>query len=181
MFEFEEIRDEFIYLFDRKAQVELKGKDYKKQRHQIHIGKNSAAQWSTELLTQENTDRAIAINKEWVKKTGKNGLADIEAANCALKHFKELSMWGMLFKADGEDVAYVMGSFITPEIFDLAFCKVIGERRDFFVRWKVFSSLPQEVVTIDSEEDLGIEGLRINKLSRHPQKLIRIWKGNYKI
>jgi hypothetical protein len=40
-------------------------------------------------------------------------------------------------------------------------------------------ALPQEVKTVDCEEDLGIEGLRKNKLSRQPKELVRIWKGSY--
>ncbi len=180
LFVFEERRDEFIYLFDKDAQIELKGKEYKKQRHQIHIGKNSAEKWTTEPITAANIDRALALNAKWAENKGSYVLADLTAAKCALYNFDSLSMWGLLFQADGEDAAYVTGSFITPEIFDLSFCKVLGDRRDFFVRWKFFSSLPQEVRIIDSEEDLGIEGLRINKLSRHPSELIRIWKGSIK-
>ena len=180
-FEFTESRNEFIYLFDRDAQIALEGKEYKKQRHQINIGKASAKEWKTERLTEANVERAIKINQAWAERKGNNGLADAEAARRALEHFSELSIFGLIFQADGKDTAYVAGSFITPDTFDLAFCKVLGERQDFFVRWEFFRSLPQEVKKIDSEEDLGIEGLRINKLSRHPNELRRIWKGSLKL
>ena len=179
-FEFVERRNDFIYLFDKDAQIELKGKEYKKQRHQIHIGESSAENWTTEPLTASNIDRAMVINHKWAETKGAYTLADLDAAECALRHFDELSLQGLLFQADGEDTAYVISSYITPHIIDLSFCKGLGERRDFFVRWKYFSSLPQEVKTIDSEEDMGNEGLRINKLARHPSQLIRIWKGSLK-
>ena len=179
-FEFAESRNEFIYLFDKDTQIALEGKEYKKQRHQIHIGKASAKEWKTEPLTEANIERAVKINQTWAERKDNIELTDAGAARCALEHFSQLSLWGLLFQADGKDTAYVAGSFITPDTFDLAFCKVLGERQDFFVRWEFFRSLPQEVKTIDSEEDVGIEGLRINKLSRHPKELRRIWKGSLK-
>lgn len=180
-FAFEEYRDEFIYLYDRKKQVELKGKAFKNLRHNVNAGRSMAKEWSTEALTQANAERAMAINRQWAELNSSNGLADIAAAQCALENFSQLSMWGLLFKADGKDTAYIAGSFITPEIFDLCFCKVLNRGCDFFVRWTLCDALPQEVKTIDCEEDLGIEGLRINKLSRQPEELIRIWKGSYSI
>ncbi len=178
-FAFEEFRDEFIYLYDRKSQVELKGKTFKNLRHNINSGRSMAKEWSTEALTEANIERALTINSKWAEKNSDNGLADITAAQCALENFSQLSLWGLLFRADGEDAAYIAGSFITPEIFDLCFCKVLNKGCDYFVRWTLCANLPAEVKTIDCEEDLGIEGLRINKLSRQPKELVRIWKGSY--
>ena len=83
--------------------------------------------------------------------------------------------------ADGRDIAYIAGIFITPEIFDLAFCKVLDNKYDCFVKWYLYTELPKEVLTIDSEEDLGIDGLREHKLFRRPVSLKRIWKGSFKL
>lgn len=181
LFDFTECRNEFIYIYDKEAQVELKGKAFKRVRHQINSGRSAAKEWKTEVLTNANAQRALAINQKWAEMNNLNTLADTEAARCALEYFSQLSMWGLIFKADGKDTAYIAGSFITPEIFDLSFCKVLDKGCDFFVRWAFYSALPQEVTTIDSEEDLGIEGLRINKLSRQPKELIHIWKGSFKL
>ena len=178
-FDFEEFRDEFIYLYDRKEQVELKGKTFKNLRHHINSGRNKAAQWTTEALNETNIEKALEINRKWAEARSDYGLTDTVAAQRALENFEQLSLWGLLLKADGEDVAYIAGSFITPEIFDLCFCKVLNKGCDFFVRWSLCVALPEEVKTVDCEEDLGIEGLRINKLSRQPKELIRIWKGSY--
>ena len=176
-FSFEEFRDEFVYLYDRKEQVELEGKDFKKLRRNINSGRSKAEKWDIEPLTEKNIERALEINQKWA--SSNNILADTLAAKRALENFDELLMWGLLFRADGEDAAYIAGSFITPEIFDLCFCKVLNKGCDFFVRWSLCKALPQEVKTVDCEEDLGIEGLRINKLSRVPKELVRIWKGSY--
>lgn len=176
-FSFEECRDEFVYLFDREAQIALKGTDFKRLRHKIRAGRAGAAQWTTQALASGNMERALAINRAWAERN-QTGLADTAAAELALKNFSQLSMWGLLFTADGEDIAYVAGAFTTPEIFDLCFCKVLHKGCDFFIRWTTYAALPDEVKTIDCEDDLGIEGLRINKLSRRPKELVRIWKGS---
>ncbi len=178
-FSFEEYRDEFIYHYDKKEQIELKGKTFKNLRHHVNSGRSNAEDWAIEELSEANVERALEINRKWAEARKDYGLADTVAAERALKHFSELSLWGLLFKADGEDAAYIAGSFITPEIFDLCFCKVLNKGCDFFVRWNLCKALPEEVKTIDCEEDLGIEGLRINKISRQPKELIRIWKGSY--
>ena len=178
-FAFEERRDEFIYLYDRKEQVELRGKHFKSLRHHVNSGRSKAAEWITEELNEENIERALEVNRKWAEARKDYGLADTVAAGRALENFGRLSMWGLIFKADGEDAAYIAGSFITPEIFDLCFCKVLNKGCDFFVRWSLCAALPQEVKTVNCEEDLGIEGLRINKLSRQPKELVRIWKGSY--
>ena len=176
-FSFEEYRDEFIYLFDKQDQIELQGKTFKKLRQKINSGRSKAESWEIEPISEGNLERALEINRKWAEKN--NILADSVAARRALENFSELSMWGLLFKADGKDAAYIAGSFITPEIFDLCFCKVLNKGCDFFVRWSLCVNLPEEVKILDCEEDLGIEGLRINKLSRVPKELVRIWKGSY--
>jgi hypothetical protein len=178
-FEFAECRDEFVYIYDRAEQVAVRGKKFKSLRHHVNSGRAMADEWTIEPLGGENAQRALEINRKWAESKGDYVLADTVAARRALEHFSQLSLWGLLFKADGEDAAYVAGSFITPEIFDLCFCKVLNRGCDFFVRWAACNALPPEVTTIDCEEDLGIEGLRINKLSRMPKELIRIWKGSY--
>lgn len=178
-FAFEECRDDFIYIYDKSEQIELKGQAYKRLRHKVNRGRDAATQWKTEPLTDDNIARALDINRQWAESYEADGLADIRAAEAALNHFSELSMWGLIFQANGKDTAYVAGAFITPEIFDLSFCKVLDKRCGFFVKWKMYCELPSEVKTVDSEEDLGIKGLREHKLQRQPKELIRIWKGSF--
>lgn len=177
-FFFEECRDEFSYLYDKQEQIALRGKEYKSLRHQISIGRAAAKEWSTVPLTNKNIQRALSLNQLWLKNRETDDLADTVAAETALKHFDELEMWGLIFKGDGKDIAYVAGSFITPEIFDNCFCKVLDSRCDCYIKWALYNALPEQVKTVDSEDDLGLEGLRRHKLLRKPKELTRIWKGS---
>ena len=179
-FVFEECRDEFPYLFDKQEQIALRGKEYKNLRHQINIGRAAAKEWTIEPMTDNNVQTALSINQRWQNNRDTDDLADSVAAQTALNNFSKLEMWGLIFKADGRDIAYAAGSFITPEIFDVCFCKVLDNRCDCFIKWALYSALPEEIKTVDSEDDLGLEGLRRHKLLRKPKELTRIWKGSLK-
>ena len=179
-FDFTDRREEYSYIYDKKAQIELSGKDYKRIRHKVNTGRATAENWNIEVLTEDNIKRAISLNGLWANSKGENELTDAPAAYTALSSFKDINLHGLLFQADGRDIAYIAGFFITPEIFDLAFCKVLDTRCDCFVKWYLYNELPDEVKIIDSEEDLGLEGLREHKLFRRPKSLKRIWKGSYK-
>ncbi len=176
-FDFCECRDDFPYLYDKDAQIALEGKEFKSLRHQIHLGRNAAREWTAEALCADNIERAISVNRRWADGRLTADLADTDAAENALRHFTALHLWGVLFRADGEDAAYVLGSFVTPEIFDVSFCKVLDKQCDCFIKWMLYRELPPEVKTVDSEEDMGLAGLRTHKMLRRPKELVRIWKG----
>lgn len=175
---FEECRDDFPYLYDKDSQIALAGKENKGLRHKVNLGRSIANEWSYELMTEENVGQALLINRKWAEALSGGGPADIAAAETALNNFSALDMWGMLFKADGEDIAYAAGCFITPEIFDICFCKVLDKQCDCFIKCMLYRALPAEVKTVDSEEDMGLAGLRTHKLLRRPKELVRVWKGN---
>ena len=176
-FLFEECRDDFPYRYDKDAQIAMSGKEYKGLRHEVNFGRATAEHWTTEVLTDENACRAVLIDRRWAASRVSGDVADLDAAETALMHFSDLDMWGVLFQTDGEDTAYVAGTFITPEIYDICFCKVLDKRCDCFVKWALYGLLPPEVKTVDSEEDMGLEGLRRHKLLRRPKELVRVWKG----
>ena len=176
-FDFSECRDDFQYLYDKDEQIALEGKDFKNLKYHVNSGLASAQVWTWEPLTPCNVPRAIAITREWASARTDGDLGDAVAAEKALKNFEALKLWGVLFKADGIDAAYVAGVFVTPEIFDTSFCKVLNKRCDCYIKWELCRLLPPEVKTVDSEEDMGLEGLRTHKLMRRPKELIPIWKG----
>ena len=176
-FSFYECRDDYPYLYDKNEQIALSGKEFKNLRHQIHLGRAAAKEWSSEPLTAENTDRVREITRKWAEGRTAEDSTDLSAIESALNNFESLHMQGVLFQADDRDIAFVLGTYITREIFDICFCKVLDKRCDCFIKWAFYNELPEEVRTVDSEEDMGIEGLRKHKLLRRPKELVRIWKG----
>ena len=178
-FRFEDCRDEYPYLYDKNAQIALSGKEYKSLRHKVNLGRAVADVWTAEPLSGANIERAISLTKRWTEQRDTDDLADTQAAETALRNFSELSMWGILILADGRDIAYVAGTFITPETFDIAFCKVLDKRCDCFIKWLLYKALPENVTTVDSEDDMGVIGLRTHKLLRRPKEITRVWKGSF--
>ena len=176
-FDFIDCRDDYPYLYDRDEQIALEGKNFKTLRQHVHSGLATAQFWDWELLTPDNIPRAIDINRAWAMARADGDLGDAEPAEKALENFEALKLWGVLFKSDGVDAAYIAGIFVTPEIFDTSFCKVLNKRCDCLIKWEMCRLLPPEVKTVDSEEDMGLEGLRTHKLMRQPRELVRIWKG----
>lgn len=176
-FTFSECRDDYPYLYDKNEQIALSGKDFKNLRHQIHIGRDTAKEWSTEPLTADNADRVREITRKWALDHSAYNSTDVHAIEVALDNFDSLNLHGVLFRADEEDIAFVLGTYVTREIFDICFCKVLDRRCDCYIKWAFYCALPEEVKTVDSEEDMGIEGLRNHKLLRRPKELVRIWKG----
>lgn len=177
-FVFTDCRDDYPYLYDKEAQIAMEGKDFKNLRHQVNLGRTLVGDWSAEPLNENNVERALAVNRKWADARTDGDLADTAAAETALKNFSRLGMWGVLFTSGGEDIAYVAGVFVTPRIFDISFCKVLDKECDCFIKWALYRALPDEVKTVDSEEDMGFEGLRTHKLLRRPERLVRIWKGS---
>lgn len=177
-FSFEACRDDYSYLYDREAQLAMEGKEFKNLRHQVNLGRAVADRWTTEPLTEDNLARALEITRRWAEGRAAGDPTDVRAVETALRHFSSLGLWGALFQADGEDIAYVAGTFLTPEIFDICFSKVLDSRCDCFIKWALYRVLPPGVTTVDSEEDMGLPGLRTHKLLRHPKELVRVWKGS---
>lgn len=177
-FTFEDCRDEYSYLYDKDEQIAMQGKEFKNLRHQVNLGRASAQKWSFEPLTEGNIARALVLNRRWEEGRSSTDPTDMTAVETALRHFSRLSLWGLLFQADGKDTAYVAGCFISPKIFDISFCKVLNPQCDCFIKWALYRALPPEVKIVDSEDDMGIIGLRTHKLLRRPKVLVRVWKGS---
>ena len=179
MFLFEDCRDEYSYIYDVEEQIAMRGREFKNLRHHVHSGRAAAQDWTTEPLSPGNIGRAAELTRLWARGLKPGDPADTAPAEKALRCFSELGLLGFIFQADGKDMAFVAGCFITPDTFDTSFCKVLDRSCDCFIRWSLYNALPPEVKKVDSEDDMGIPGLRTHKLMRRPSELIRVWKGSF--
>ncbi|MDK2808695.1 MAG: hypothetical protein PWP24_1432, partial [Clostridiales bacterium] len=55
--------------------------------------------------------------------------------------------------------------------------KAIIGSLDSYLKWQLFKRLPEDIIFINREEDLGITGLRTNKMDMKPIQFHELWKG----
>lgn len=170
-FRFEESRGDFEYICNRAEQVELPGGKFRKLRSKVNRGKNSCA-WNVVKICRENLPACRSVVENWAY----NGISDREVALFSLEHFEELDMAGIILESEEGPQATAYGSYIAEDIFDLHVAKTVMHNIDSYLKWSLYSCLPETVQWINLEEDLNISGLRTSKLESVPE-LIPLWKG----
>lgn len=179
-FIFEEVRNDFDYVYLVEKMVSLKGKKLHRKRNHINTFKRNNLVWSFETITEENKAECIEMNKKWcieVECEDDKGLLD---ENCAtkyfFKYFNELELEGGLIRVEDEVVAYTIGEILNSDTYvihiEKAFKNVKGAypmiNREF-AAW-VKDKYPH-LIYINREEDMGLDGLRKAKLSYYPDKM----------
>ena len=95
----------------------------------------------------------------------------------ALYHMEALGLEGALIRAEGRPVAFSLGSFFTPECFDVNFEKSFGDLQGAYpaINRELARSIRErypEVKWFNREDDMGLEGLRQAKRSFVPDILL---------
>ena len=173
VFETSEFRDDCAYLYGRESHIELAGHQYRKMRSGVNYGL-SLYDWEIEKITPENLPRVKIVIDQWNKHSGHLGEADMNACILALKNYEALELEGWIFNDGYEDKAAAFGSYTSDSIFDMNVCKTLMDDIDSYVKWECYKRLPERIVYVDSEDDMGIEGLRRHKLSRMPDVMVSI-------
>jgi hypothetical protein len=172
-------RDSCEYIYDREEQVRLSGGRFAKRRNKLNkfIREHSA---QSVPLTEENAYLARKITLDWSdRQVYLPVVNDVHISLEALGMLRTLRLSGVLVFVDCEAAAYAMGCLLTPEIFDLCFMKQLPTYRGLsvFVVRELCRNLPEGVTTINLEDDLGIEGIRIHKGEMCPVRLDGMWEG----
>ena len=169
--------DEYIY--DRQEQVELKGKSFRRQRHDLHRAQERHALQVVPIVTEdlERCRQVLASWKERPHSYGESGLMDVMAGETMLRYFDELKISGILVKVGGAPAAVAAGYPLTDTVFDLCVCQQITSDPEIstFARHALLESLGEELREINGEEDLGIEGLRELKEGLRPSRKIEMY------
>lgn len=170
-FRFEEARGDSEYICGRGEQVEMPGGKFRKLRSKVNRGKN-CCKWNVLKICRENLPVCRSIIENWEH----SGVSDREVALFSLDHFEELNMMGIILESEDGPQAAAYGSCIAEDIFDLHVAKTIMHNIDSYLKWTLYSCLPETIQWINLEEDLNIPGLRTSKLESVPE-LIPLWKG----
>ena len=161
--EFDAASREYLYL--RHEQIEMKGKKFTYQRAKVNKAKRLGEITSCEL-TEALVPTAKAITEEWASRREDKG--DFAETLEALDNMEALGMYGNLLSLDSKPIGFNLGSFLAEDVFDIHIAKTLCDDVDTLMKLELYLALPERVVTINREEDLGIRGLAIHKQDGQP-------------
>ncbi len=172
-FTYEENRNAFDYLYEINTLADLAGKKYQAKRNHINRFVENWPGWYTEVISENNLDICRDLAQQWYEAHNSED-ADQRAMEKAFAHFRELAFEGIiLYGEPGKPLGFSMGNRISRDTFDVNFEKSFADiqgayalvNREFarYIRRE-----HPEIVYLNREDDMGLEGLRKAKESYHP-------------
>jgi hypothetical protein len=176
-FEMQEDRDNFEYLYLRSDLAELSGKAFQKKRNLANafakIYKNECEQKKLDASTLKD---ALRVLDEWKDIKGLSG--DYYPAKEALELNGELEFSGLVFYAHGSPAAYCQGELLADnKSFAVHFEKATDKYKGLYqyINQEFAKSLPESIIYINREQDLGDEGLRQAKMTYRPASFAKLF------
>ena len=172
-----EERDVADYLYSAEALATLAGSKLHGKRNHINAF-TAAHQWEVLALTPDRFADCRALLAAW------SSAHDDTAAQSerivverALEAFAPLALEGALLVADGEPVAFTLGSMLTPDTLCVHVEKARPEvqgaypmiNREFV---RMMCRKYPTLTTVNREDDMGLENLRRAKMAYRPLKLL---------
>lgn len=177
-YEITELRDEFDYVYERKALASLSGKKYHSKRNHISAF-SSSHEWGFKKITPENFEEIKECSRKWYAENADKSDADMEEEQKALSYIFSHGFLngisGGAVRTDGKTVAFTFGMPVNRETFDILIEKALHDYSEAYavINREFAASLPENFKYINREDDLGIEGLRKAKLSYHPAFFVK--------
>lgn len=171
-------RDRSDYLYLREKLVTLSGKKLQPKRNHISKFKRAYPNYEYRPLTTDLVSDCIRLGEEWCKTNDscmqRAMQAEQRMIDYALHHMEELHVVGGTLFVEDKMVAFTFGARINDEAFDVCVEKAdtTYEGAYAMINNEFVSRLPEDIVYINREEDLGLEGLRKAKLSYQPDLIL---------
>ena len=176
-FEFINKRNYADYIYNRHDLVELKGKNYQPKRNHVNKFVKTYPYEYVELR-EEDLDLCRDMERKWYERNGleqeESVINERKALEYMLTHYGELELIGGSLRVDGKMVAFSIGSQITEDTIDIHMEKADIDYSGSYaaINKEFVSRLPEKYIYVNREEDLGISGLRKDKLSYYPVLLL---------
>jgi len=178
---FETSRDwaEYIYLSDRL--INLGGSDLKKRRNNLNLFLNKYGdRYQFVPLTKDNLKEAFDYQHRWLDETdqeygeSKALHQENEIIEDAFENWEALGLQGGLVKIDGETLGYTYGSRTYQNTLDVLVEKADHTKNGIYqaINRDFAKYAGSDVMYINREEDLGVEGLRVSKMGYKPEMLL---------
>lgn len=177
-FSFESDRNKADYIYLREKLVTLSGKKLQPKRNHVSKFKRLYPDYEYRPLTADLVSECLRLGQEWCLSNDcreqRAALAEQRMMAYALRHIDELHIIGGTLFVDGRMVAFTFGARINGETFDVCVEKADTNYEGAYamINNEFASHLPEDIIYINREEDLGLEGLRKAKLSYQPELIL---------
>ena len=165
--------DDYIYLAEKLAT--LSGKKLQSKRNLVNRFKAAyEGRWTYENMTKDNTKDAFAFHVHWCNLNGCALERDFQGETCAivqaLHNFDYLNLRGGLLRLDGEVIAFTFGCKATDDMYVVQIEKADSNIPGAYqmINQQFVQHNCTDVMYVNREEDLGLEGLRKAKKSYYP-------------
>lgn len=175
----QEDRNNFDYLYSRRSLSTLAGKKLHKKKNHVNGFLNTYPDFSLKSLNNDTKHDAIQILDIWAAEQDSIIDTDYQAAQQALSVPNMDNFTGLVLYVKDTPVAWCLAEFAVQG--SIAVVHFEKARTDFrgsyqYINYAFAKSLPEQVIYINREQDLGDEGLRHAKMSYHPESFVKKYR-----
>ena len=175
-------RDSWDYVYLRSDLELLKGRKYSKKRNHLNYFYENTP-FTYEHIRQEHADELSDALDDFSRRKEEKGAIDplvqeeIDTIKKILPQIEAIGFFGGLIRIDGAVKAFTLAYPHTRDSVEVTVEKADDSIRGLYqaINREFVASLPEEILYINREEDMGIEGLRQAKMSYHPHILQELY------
>ncbi len=172
-----ENRDNSDYLYMRSDLVSLSGKKFHKKKNLVNAF-SAAHTVGVKPLGGSTKGDALKVLDLW--NSTRRDISDYGPAKEALENIEKLRLQGIVVYADGKPAGWSLGETLAGgSMFAVHFEKGDEEFKGIyqFVNREMAARMPESVVYVNREQDLGDEGLRQAKMTYRPCGFVTKYDG----
>ena len=174
-----EDRDNFDYLYTRLSLSTLSGKQLHKKKNHVNGFLQNYPDFTLKKLDADTQKDAYKILDIWATEQTDLYETDYAAAQQALELPEIANFLGLVLYVQGIPVAWCLAELTVQGT--IAVVHFEKARTDFrgsyqYINYAFAQSLPEQVVYINREQDLGDEGLRHAKMSYKPEGFVKKYR-----
>jgi len=174
-----EDRDNFDYLYTRLSLSTLSGKQLHKKKNHVNGFLSNYPDFTLKKLDTDTKKDASKILDIWAAEQTDLQGTDYEAAQQALSLPQIADFLSLILYVQGVPVAWCLAELAAQGT--IAVVHFEKARTDFrgsyqYINYAFAQSLPEQVIYINREQDLGDEGLRHAKMSYKPEGFVKKYR-----
>jgi hypothetical protein len=173
-----ENRDNFDYLYDVRALIELKGRRFHDKKN--HVNRFRAEhEYEYLALTPDLIEECIEFEHYWCEVRDCGKYPGLEKERCAilelLNNFESLDVKGGIIKTGGKIAALTVGEKLLPDTLVIHIEKAHPHIPGLYqvINQEFLMHEAGDCRYVNREQDLGIQGMRNAKMSYNPSGFVR--------